>query len=101
MYESLYNNGINYQPELVQDFSHQQYHMPGISALRLGKGVRVLRVFRLIRVLKGGGILQDESDSLVVDVGVAFGGGKAHFLRSHGIHGTGIRLPTFMSWKIK
>ena len=31
----------------------------GISALRLGKGVRVLRVFRLIRVLKGGGILQD------------------------------------------
>ena len=38
-------------------------HMPGISALRLGKGVRVLRVFRLIRVLKGGGILQDESDS--------------------------------------
>jgi hypothetical protein len=31
----------------------------GISALRLGKGVRVLRVFRLIRVLKGGGILQE------------------------------------------
>ena len=74
----------------MQDFSQSTVSLPGISALRLGKGVRVLRVFRLIRVLKGGGILQDESDSLVVDVGVAFGGGKAHFLRSHGIHGTGL-----------
>jgi len=36
----------------------------GISALRLGKGVRVLRVFRLIRVLKGGGILQELLDTI-------------------------------------
>ena len=26
MYETPKNNGINYQPQLVQDFSHQQYH---------------------------------------------------------------------------
>ena len=26
MYKTLVNNGINYQPQLVQDFVHQQYH---------------------------------------------------------------------------
>ncbi|CAE7214827.1 Kcnh5 [Symbiodinium natans] len=36
----------------------------GISALRLGKGVRILRVFRLIRVLKGGGMLQELLDTI-------------------------------------
>ena len=26
VYKKLVNNGTNYQPQLVQDFSHQQYH---------------------------------------------------------------------------
>ena len=29
MFKSAVNNGINYQPQLVQDFSHQQYFAVG------------------------------------------------------------------------
>lgn len=48
----------------IMEVVNNTKNVGGISALRLGKGVRVLRVFRLIRVLKGGGILQELLDTI-------------------------------------